>query len=106
YCCPIPSLKLEEWPSTAAANMATFIADTRQVLTDTVRSLEATTASASEDYAMLQRATIADELIEANVYINLGFPSPINPPSDTAPTAAPINTVETISDLYGDPYSV
>jgi hypothetical protein len=102
----ISSLDLEKWPANTAANMATFVGDTRQLATDTVTSLAASTASAAEDYDMLQSVTTKTLLVEANVFTDLGFPSPINPPITTAPTAAAINTAQTIHDLYGDAFSV
>jgi hypothetical protein len=102
----IAALKLEKWPSSTAANMATFISDTRAFANDTVTSLEASRASAAEDYDVLQGATTKDLQVEASVFTDLGFPSPINPPITTAPTAAALNTTQTIHDFYGDPVSV
>jgi hypothetical protein len=102
----IDSLSLEQWPTSTASDMASFISDTRQLATDTVTSLNASTVNAAEDYDMLQSVTTKDLLVEANVFTDLGFPSPINPPITTAPTAVPLNTVQTIHDLYGDPISV
>jgi hypothetical protein len=102
----IAALKLEQWPSSTAANMASFIGDTYQLLTNTVRSLEASPASAAEDYEMLQSVTTKDLLVEASVFTDLGFASPINPPTTTPPTAAALNTAQTIHDFFGDPVSV
>jgi hypothetical protein len=102
----IAALKLEKWPSSTAANMASFITDFRQIGTDTVTSIEASTASAAEDYDVLQSATTKVALVEANVLTDLGFPSPINPPTTTPPTVTALNTAQTIHDFYGDPVSV
>jgi hypothetical protein len=102
----IAALNLEKWPSHTAANMASFITDTRSLAADTVSSLEASSASAAEDYDILQSVTTKDLLVEASVITDLGFPSPINPPTTTTPTAAALNTTQTIHDFYGDPVSV
>jgi hypothetical protein len=102
----IASLKLEKWPSNTIGNMATFIGDTRSLETDTVKSLEASTASAAADYDVLQTVTTEVLLIESSLFTDLGFPSPINPPSTTTPTAAALNTTQTIHDFFGDPLSV
>jgi hypothetical protein len=102
----IASLKLEKWASSTVGNMATFISDTRSLETDTVTSLEASTASAAEDYDVLQSVTTKDLLIESSVFTDLGFSSPINPPTTTTPTAAALNTTQTIHDFFGDPLSV
>jgi hypothetical protein len=102
----ISSLNREQWPSGTAANMASFVSDTRQLAADTVTSLEASSASAAEDLDVLQSETTKVSLVEANVFTDLGFPSPINPPITSTPVAAALNTAQTIHDLYGDPVSV
>jgi hypothetical protein len=102
----IDSLKLEEWPSGTATDMDSFISDTSQLATDTVASLEATSANVAEDLEVLQGATTKDLLGEGNVLTDLGFRSPINPPITMTPTAAALNTAQTIHDLYGDALSV
>jgi hypothetical protein len=102
----IGALNLEKWPSSTAANMASFVSDTRTYATDTVASIEASTASAAEENDVLQGAATTELLAEASVLTDLGFPSPINPPITTAPTAGELNTTETIHDFYGQPVSV
>jgi hypothetical protein len=102
----IAALKLERWPSSTTADMASFLTDTRQLATDTVTSLQASTVSAAEDYDVLQSVTGKVLLVEANIFTDLGFPSPISPPYTVAPTPAAINTAQTIHDLYGDSVSV
>jgi hypothetical protein len=102
----IGALDLEQWPSSTAANMASFISDTRSFATDTVASLEASTASAAEDNDVLQSAATTEVLAESSVLTDLGFTSPINPPITSAPTAAALDTTQTIHDFYGDPVSV
>ncbi len=102
----IASLKLERWPSGASSNMASFIGDTRQLVTDTITALGASATDAAQDNDTLQGATIKNQLAEAQVYANLGLPSPIKPPITTVPTAVALNTAQTIHDLYGDAVSV
>jgi Fibronectin type III domain len=102
----IGSLKLEKWPSGTAADMANFINDTSQLATDTIASLEASSASVAEDLDVLQGASTKDLLGEGNVLTDLGFLSPIDPPITTTPTAAALNAAQTIHDLYGDVFSV
>jgi hypothetical protein len=103
----IDSLNLEKWPTNTAPDMASFISATRQLATDTVTSLGASTASAAaEDFDTLQGVTNKTVLDEANVLVDLGYPLPIIAPTTTVPTSAPLATAQTIHDFFGDPVSV
>ncbi|MGA7834936.1 MAG: fibronectin type III domain-containing protein [Acidimicrobiales bacterium] len=101
----VSALSLEKWPSASAADMASFVADTRQLAAETITSLQATT-TLSADLDVLQGETNKEILAEASIFSDLGLASPVIASNATTPTPVALDTTQTVTDFFGDQLSV
>jgi hypothetical protein len=102
----VSSLSLERWPANTATDMASFVADFRQLSADTTTSLGATSTTAPADFDTLQADTNKEVLVEASVFADLGLTAPIIASIAATPSPVTVATPVTIHDFFGDDLSV
>jgi hypothetical protein len=101
------SLSIEEWPSVARSDMASFETTFRSLGVDTVAVFNASTISglAGATYT-LQSTTNKEILVGSKVRADLSLSQAIVSPIATTPVPGAIGTTQTIHDFYDDPFTV